>query len=509
VISEEGGGSPLPPDVPPNNGPVDMDGAGTIALPPSITFPPMVYPFWVQIAPALFEGGIPRQPDFIHEYGFYTGSPPTVIAPFGAWGCVNSVDQQYTAWNITPGPVEALDGISEFIASSSDPLRVFVIGGNGYAGSGSGMTLPFYYRSTDGVTWTQFTPPFNPTAPWFPFITDCWFDDGTQRTITTDPHGDQSFDGTPTKLWFSSRGTPSDPLWQSSDGCVTWQSSHYLFGNNPATSKSDDVYVGDPSTTNGDPSQSSWYGEMGTTASFNGSRPDGPSTNQWSRVFGQIANGHRMGVQIQAFAAVGAGTGFLYAGPADEDPSTWTAILLPIPPNAELVREAYAARELEEYNLGIANYTIELEIAQNQLAACQDAATWGHANGYSFVDGLDYMVTEMESLVSQIEAVLASIGGPPGPNTAVPNPLYVAYAVPPGQTDGIFVCAGGLTIQRGSDGANEGSNAPLFWWSKDAMTWSYGNYDYDYASDEWANTSLQFLVSGNPAEQLFPVTPSP
>lgn len=498
VLSQEGGGVPLPADILPDF-PSATNGAGTIALPSVFNSPAMVYPFWIDNIPSGYIGGIPDQPTaFLTNYGFFTGS--TTLAPFASWGETNSITQEFTTWNLS-GPISALDGVSGFITSSSHPVQLFVIGGNGSNGV-SGMTVPFYYRSKDGANWTQFVPPINPTDPWLTSPSDCFFDDGSQRTTSTDGSGNLSFDGAPTLLWYSF-ASYTDPLYESSD-TKTWVVSSRKAGNNPVSNKTDDVYVGDPDNN-------PFYGQMGTTASDFGSLSSSSSTDEWTRVFGKIADGRVMGVQVQAFNTInGAQEGYIYAGLATDDPSTWTAIKLPIPANAELVAQKGAALDLENYNISIAGYTEQLEIAQNQLAAVQAAAAWGVANSYTFIDELNYMVTEMASLVASIEAVIAGLSGPPGPRTALPAPSYVAYATPAGSNEGIFVCVGGLQTQDSIPGvgALHSSNAPLFWYSRDAMTWFVANYDPTYSSDEFAVSPIEFLVSGNPADQIFATAPA-
>lgn len=509
VFSEGSGTSPLPPGVDPGLLPGGADGQGWLVGSPTVIEPPLIYPLWTQSGPVpdLFTIGVPDQPlALLTDYGLWNGSPATTTTTFGQWGQVNRYGTMYTAWDITSGTISALDGIMEFVTSSSDPIQVFVIGFNGYSGGSPQYGVPLYYRSVSGSAWELFTPPIAPSTPWFPSPSDCFFDDGTQRTTTDDGHGNLTFDGEPTYLWYSF-ASYSGPLYESNDGTKTWTLSSRLPGNNPSTSKTDDNYVGDPDNE-------PFYGEMGTTRS-GASEPTGPGNEKWNSVFGIVtATGHKMGVQIVA-NPIGGGSTVVIAGPADQDPSTWSVVTLPTPPNVATVVDYMSNKDLVEYNIGIANYTVQQTIVENQLVAFQAASTWADAHGHPDAAFYDYAVTTNEYLLHQIMAKIASIESAhpsPGPRTYALNPLYVAYGVPPGSHDGIWVMCGTFTTIPDPvlGEASTNSNMPLFWWSTDAVTWHVASYDYDFAGDGSATncTALEYLVSGNPAPQLYANLPS-
>lgn len=506
VISGE---SPLPADIP--AGYLGMgNGSGWLVGTPTVTSPHYVYPLWTQngSVPDLFTYGNPYQPSaFLTDYGLWDGTPSTTVADVASWGETNEVQTNFLAWNFTSGTISALDGIMEFVTSSSDPIQVFVIGFNGYSGGFPPYGVPLYYRSVSGGAWELFTPPIAPSTPWFPSPSDCFFDDGTQRTTTDDGHGNLTFDGAPTYLWYSF-ASYSGPLYESNDGTHTWTLSSRLPGNNPSTNKTDDHYVGDPDNE-------PFYGEMGTTRSGT-SVPAGPANTKWTRVFGEVtATGHKMGVQIIG-DPVGGGFPTVIAGPADQDPSTWSEVTLPTPPNVTTVVDYVSALDLVTWNIeNLDNLNDQLTMVQNQIDAFEACVAFCAANpSYPFAEFFTYAAgTTLPLLLDGIEAKIAALPSPPGPRTYALNPLYIAYGVPPGSHIGIFVMCGDFTtIPDPSLGeANSGNAGPLFWWSEDAVTWHVANYDYDFAGDGTGTRTLalEYMVSGNPAPQLYPTAPAP
>ena len=385
------------------------------------------------------------------------------------------------AFNFYPEiEVTALNGSSNYIVSGTQQgvgITV-VIGGN--ANDASSDLIPLYWRSTDGITWTLFTPPFNPTSGWFTFEDDVWFDDGAQRTTTGN-----NFDGEPTLLWFSSdysQGRGSGPLYQSSDGCQTWQPSGYQLGHN-VDSKTDDHFVGHGSAVQ-------FYGQIGNYQStLNACYGDVGSSPQT-----------RMGVAVMR------GTpDFIVSGLASDPISSWTPRTLPLPPAATAIAHAADAQNTVAYNNALATYATNQSVGNQVLSAISAALAVVTDPG---------QIATLNSMTTNQDAQLAN-PPPSAPAPSVPGAaaVYVAYA------GGIFVVIGNTDVPATyqGEGVQKLAPTPVFWWSDDAVTWqnaTSGSSKLDVSFDVATGNPLwtffaNGIVSGDVVDQIYPTEPAP
>ena len=363
-------------------------------------------------------------------------------------------------------------GFASFINSGIGlGLTTFVIGL--YYQDTSFNYYPLYYRSTDGNTWSTFVPGWGPTVGWFPQNDDCWFDDGSQRTTTT-VSGVTTLDGTPTYLWFSSQGSSGDPLWQSSDGCLTWQSSTYKVGYNPVSSKTDGTYVGNANYDSG----------------LLGSR----STSTQGRVcYGTLASGSRIGVYVSGSQQQ------VFSGVAGTDPTTWSSYMLPMPANVESL-----------VSIEQAQYTSQLQIPNNTYIDnwVETFTTATPHTGTVGIAAQDPVLGNNFAVASVAAADWESEKYPDQTITPRAFAEYVAFAKTPSGNSIFVVVGNSRNLYSFSTHPDLGSDSvPCIWWSEDGTTWNVatGVSGFD---NPWINIPPYSVVAGNILGQTYATVPN-